>query len=85
MCSACVECMRERRNAYRLLVIELELKRQLWRPRCRYEDNINLDFREIGWSGMTGFFWLRMGTSGESSCEHSNEPFDSITLLTPWF
>jgi hypothetical protein len=29
MCSACVECMRERRNAYRLLVIELELKRQL--------------------------------------------------------
>jgi hypothetical protein len=27
-------------------------KRPLGRPRCRWEDNIKMDLREIGWSGM---------------------------------
>jgi hypothetical protein len=26
----------------------------------------------------TGFIWLRIGTSGEGSCEHDNEPSGSI-------
>jgi len=28
------------RNAYRILVRKSEGKRSLWRPTCRYEDNI---------------------------------------------
>jgi hypothetical protein len=29
-----------------------EGKRPLGRPRCRWEDNIRMDVREIGWGGM---------------------------------
>jgi hypothetical protein len=29
-----------------------EKKRPLGRPRCRQEDNIKMDLREIGWDGM---------------------------------
>jgi hypothetical protein len=32
--------MGERRDAYRVLVGELEGKRSLWRPRRRWEENI---------------------------------------------
>jgi hypothetical protein len=41
--------MREKRNAYRLLVGNLEKKRPLGRPRCRWEDNIRMDLGEVGW------------------------------------
>jgi hypothetical protein len=41
-----------KRNAYRILVGEPEGKRPLGRPRCRWVDNIKMDVREIGWSGM---------------------------------
>jgi hypothetical protein len=26
--------------------------RELRRPRCRWEDNIRMDFREMGWEGV---------------------------------
>ena len=35
--------MGERRDEYRILVGKSEGKRQLARPRCRWEDNIKLD------------------------------------------
>jgi hypothetical protein len=41
-----------RRNAYRILVGKPEENRPLGRPRRRWEDNIKLNFREIGWGGM---------------------------------
>jgi hypothetical protein len=40
--------MGEGRCVYRVLVGRLEGKRPLGRPRCRWEDNINLGLREIG-------------------------------------
>jgi hypothetical protein len=42
----------EKRNAYRILVRKPEGKRPLARPRCRWEDNIKIDLREIGWDGL---------------------------------
>jgi hypothetical protein len=36
------------RNAYSILVGKSEGKRQLGRPRCRWEDNIRKDLREKG-------------------------------------
>jgi hypothetical protein len=39
-------------NAYRMLVGKPEGKRPLGRPRRRWVDNIKMDRREIGWSGM---------------------------------
>jgi hypothetical protein len=44
--------MGPKRNAYRILVGKPEGKRPLGRPRRRWEDNIKLDLREIGWGGM---------------------------------
>jgi hypothetical protein len=41
-----------KRNAYRILVGKLEGKRPLGRPRRRWEDNVIMDLREIGWGGM---------------------------------
>jgi hypothetical protein len=46
-----VACMGERRGAYRVLVGKLEGRRPLGRPRRRWEDNINMDLREVGWVG----------------------------------
>jgi hypothetical protein len=39
-------------NAYRILVGKTEGKRPLERSRHRWEDNIRMDLREIGWGGM---------------------------------
>jgi hypothetical protein len=41
--------MGEMRNAYKILIRKPEGKRPLGRPRCRWEDNIRMDLREIGW------------------------------------
>jgi hypothetical protein len=40
--------MGEGRGVYRVLVGSPEGKRPLERPRCRWEDNIKMDLREIG-------------------------------------
>ncbi|KAJ4449139.1 hypothetical protein ANN_00534 [Periplaneta americana] len=43
--------MGESRNAYRVLVGRPEGKRPLGRPRRRWEDNIIMDLREVGYDG----------------------------------
>jgi hypothetical protein len=40
--------MREKKNAYRILMGKPVGKRSLGRPRCRWVDNIKMDLREIG-------------------------------------
>ena len=42
----------DRCNAYRVLVGKCEGKRLLVRPRHKWEVNIKLDLKEIGWEGM---------------------------------
>jgi hypothetical protein len=44
--------MGAKRNACRILVGKPERKRPLGRPRCRWQDNIRMDLREIEWGGM---------------------------------
>jgi hypothetical protein len=41
-----------KRNAYRVLVGKPEGKRPIGRTACRWEYNINMDLRDIGWGGM---------------------------------
>jgi hypothetical protein len=41
--------MGKRRGAYWALVGKPERRRPLGRPRRRWEDNIKMDLREIGW------------------------------------
>jgi hypothetical protein len=49
--------MGEGRGVHRVLVRKPEGKRPLGRPRCRWEDNIKLDLREIGIDGVN---WIRL-------------------------
>jgi hypothetical protein len=44
--------MGERRGAYRALVGKPEGRRPLGRPRRRWEDNIKMDLREVGWENI---------------------------------
>ena len=56
--------MGERRGVYRVSLGIPEGKRPLGRPRCRWEDNIKMDLREVGCGVWTGSSWLRIGTVG---------------------
>ncbi|KAJ4441454.1 hypothetical protein ANN_11309 [Periplaneta americana] len=49
--------MDESRNAYRVLVGRPEGKRPLGRPRRRWEDNIKMDLREVGYDDRD---WLNL-------------------------
>jgi hypothetical protein len=44
-------------NNIRILVGKPEGKRLPGGPRCRWEDNIRIDIREIGWCGMD---WINL-------------------------
>jgi hypothetical protein len=44
--------MGERRGAYRALVGKPEGRRPLGRSRRRWEDNIKMDLRQVGWGGV---------------------------------
>ena len=47
-----VAYMGERRGAYTVLVGKPEGRRPHGRPRHRWEDNIKMDLREVGWGGI---------------------------------
>jgi hypothetical protein len=50
-------------------------KRSLGRPRCRWEDNIELDLREIGIDGAN---WVRLAQDRAQWRAFVNEPLGSI-------
>jgi hypothetical protein len=52
-----VACMGEGRGVYRVFVGKPERKRPLCRPRCRWDDNIKMDFQEVGCGGMD---WIEL-------------------------
>ena len=49
--------MGERRGAYRVLVGKHEGKRPLGGPRRRWEDNMKMDFQEVGREGLD---WIEL-------------------------
>ena len=56
--------MGNRRGAYRFLMGKPKGKSSLGRPRRRWEENIKMDLREVGWGAWTGSLWLRIGAGG---------------------
>jgi hypothetical protein len=44
-------------NAYKILVGKPEGKRPVGTPRCRWEDNIKMDLREIGFGSVD---WIHL-------------------------
>jgi hypothetical protein len=65
--------MGERRGAYRILAVKCVGKRQLGRPRRRWEENIKLIFGKWNGDTYTGFIRFRIGQI-LGSCDWSNEP-----------
>jgi hypothetical protein len=55
--------MGERRGVYRILVGKPEGKRPLGRTRRRWEDNITIDFQEVGCGGMD---WIELDQERDS-------------------
>jgi hypothetical protein len=51
--------MGEVRGAYNILVGRPEGRRPLGRPRRRWEDNIKMDFREIGFGDVDWINWAQ--------------------------
>jgi hypothetical protein len=56
--------MGERRGTYRILVGRAEGKRPLGRRRHRWEDNVTMGVKELGFEDWIGLIWLMLGTSG---------------------
>jgi hypothetical protein len=56
--------MREKRNAYRILVGKPEGKRPLGRPMCTWLDNIKMDVRKKFGMVWIGLIWFRIETIG---------------------
>jgi len=50
---------------YRVLVGKPEGRRQLERPRCRWEDNIKMDLQEVGCGGMD---WIELAQDRDRWC-----------------
>jgi hypothetical protein len=63
--------MWERRGANKVLVGKPEEKRPLGRPRCRREDNIKINSKEIILEGVD---WIHLA----GCCEHGDEPLSFI-------
>jgi len=57
-----VACMGERRGVYRVLVRKPEGKRQLGKPRRRWEENIKLNLQEVGRGSMD---WIELAQDRE--------------------
>jgi hypothetical protein len=49
-----VACIGEIKNVYKIWAGKPEGRRQVGRPRCRWEGNIKMNFKEIGWEGLVG-------------------------------
>jgi len=58
-----VVLMTERRGVCTVTVGKPVGKRALERPRCRWEDNIKMEFREVGCGGMD---WIELAQDWES-------------------
>jgi hypothetical protein len=69
--------MKEGRSVYKVSVRRPEGKRPLGIPTRKWEDNIKMEFRDIGINGAN---WIRLAQESPiaSFCEHGNEPSCSI-------
>jgi hypothetical protein len=73
-------CMGEERKVYKILVGRPEGKRPLRRPRCRWENEIRMDFRETGWEGVE---WIQLALDGDRWWSLVDMVMN-LQILVPW-
>jgi len=76
-CAIIMSNLKKLISSCRVLVGRPEGKRPLGIPKHRWEDNIKMDLKEVGWETWTGLIWLRIGTVA-GTCECGNELLVSI-------
>jgi hypothetical protein len=64
-------------NGYRALVGKPEGKRTLEKHRHKWEDNIKMNLREMGWGCMDWIYQPQYRDQWRGSCECDNEPSGS--------
>jgi hypothetical protein len=75
-----VACLGVTKKCIQILVRKQEAKRPFGRPKCRWEDDILMHFKEVGCKGVS---WI-LDSSGSveyqvvGSCQHGNEILGSI-------
>ena len=57
--------MEEGRSVFKIVTGKPTGKRPLGRPRCRWQDTIRMDLKEIGVNTRNWLVWLRIGIIGE--------------------
>jgi hypothetical protein len=72
--------MGEERKVYKVLVGKPEGKRPLGRPRCRWEDGIRMDLRDIGFGGCG----LDLTGSGQDRWRTVVRAVMNLRVLAPW-
>jgi hypothetical protein len=70
---------REEKKMYKVLVRKAEGKRPLGRPRCRWEDGIRMDVREIGWGSVE---WIQLAQDSDRWCALVNTVMN-LRVLAP--
>jgi hypothetical protein len=73
--------MKEMRNVYKILVEKSEGKTLLGRPRCRWENNIEMYLKEIGWKGVD---WMHLAQNRDQLRAFMNlrVPYNAGNFLT---
>ena len=64
--------MGETRGEYRVLVVKLERRRPLGKPRRRWEDNITMGLTEVEWGHELGISGSEQGQVA-GCCEYGDE------------
>jgi hypothetical protein len=67
--------MAELKNAYKSLIGNPYVKGPLGRPSRTWEDNIQMDLKEMGFVGVYG---VHLSEDGASCCENRNESLGSM-------
>jgi hypothetical protein len=70
-------------RVYRFLVGKPKGKRPLVRPRCRWEDGIRMDLREIGWGG--GGRWICLSEGRDWWQAFKNVVMNLWVLAPPYY
>ena len=67
-----VACVGNKRNSYRIVVGKPQREKPLGQPRCRWEDDIKMSLKDIGWEDVD---CVEQGQVA-GICKHSNNDGD---------